>query len=183
MRPEKPTVCLTCGHSDFIWMLGQWRCSHCAPACIQRAQDYIFPPMDGAPKTRRFETGATRDSDAGKYDYEGFLSPLVLEAFGAYMHKHRTQSDGKLRDSDNWQKGMPRTQYIKSAWRHFHRFWAAHRGYSLKDEKGNAPTLLDDAMAILFNIMGYVHVLLVERESQIPPYTDFGCTKDLCNNG
>ena len=31
-----------------------------------------------APAPRVFETGATRDTDAGKPDYEGFLSPLVI---------------------------------------------------------------------------------------------------------
>ena len=68
---------------------------------------------------RTFDTGATRDTDDGKLDYEGFISPLVLERFARYMHTHRLQPDGTLRDSDNWQKGIPRDQYIKSAWRHF----------------------------------------------------------------
>ena len=34
------------------------------------------------PKTRKlehFETGATRDTNLNKPDYEGFLSPLVLK--------------------------------------------------------------------------------------------------------
>ena len=51
---------------------------------------------------RNFDTGATRDTDKGKNDYEGFYSPLVVEAFGDYMTKHQLQADGKLRDSDNW---------------------------------------------------------------------------------
>ena len=29
---------------------------------------------------RKFETGATRNDDSNKYDYEGFLSPLILKA-------------------------------------------------------------------------------------------------------
>ena len=45
-------------------------------------------------KTRQFSTGATRDTDEGKYDYEGFFSPLVLERYGEYMNKHRQQSAG-----------------------------------------------------------------------------------------
>jgi len=100
---------------------------------------------------RKFETGATRDTDTGKYDYEGFLSPLVLQRFGEYMNKHRKQSDGTLRDSDNWQKGIPQTAYIKSAWRHFHDWWMEHRGYSSREG-------LEDALcALLFNVMGYLH--------------------------
>jgi len=77
---------------------------------------------------RRFDTGATRDTDEGKLDFEGFLSPLVLERYAQYMNKHRKQSDGKLRDSDNWQKGIPLKAYIKSLWRHFFDLWKIHRG-------------------------------------------------------
>src|SRR5580698_7792736 len=67
----------------------------------------------GVAEFRTFETGATRNLDASKYDYEGFLSPLVMERFGQYMHKHRVQADGSLRDSDNWQKGIPLQAYMK----------------------------------------------------------------------
>ena len=76
---------------------------------------------------REFDTGATRDNDTDKPDYEGFLSPLVLEAYAQYMHKNRVQADGATRDSDNWQKGIPRDQYMKSAFRHFMDLWRAHR--------------------------------------------------------
>ena len=108
-------------------------------------------------KGRNFETGAYRDTDIGKNDYEGFLCPLVLEAYGNYMHKTRFQSDGKLRDSDNWQKGIPKKQYIKSAWRHFLDLWKYHRGHKIKGE-------IDDAICgLLFNIMGYYHEHLKEK--------------------
>lgn len=77
------------------------------------------PPTVVSNKIRTFDTGATRDTDEGKLDFEGFLSPLALERFAEYMNKHRQQSDGSLRDSDNWQKGIPVKQYMKSMWRHF----------------------------------------------------------------
>ena len=57
---------------------------------------------------RKFKTGATRDNEDTKIDFEGFYHPLVVERFGEYMHKHRVQADGELRDSDNWQKGIPK---------------------------------------------------------------------------
>jgi uncharacterized protein involved in tellurium resistance len=107
---------------------------------------------------RNFDSGATRDSDEEKYDYEGFLSPLVLKEFGRYMHKHRKQSDGKLRDSDNWQKGMPKETYIKSMFRHFMDLWLEHRGYESRDGKKDA------ICAIMFNSMGYLFMLLKEEE-------------------
>ena len=106
---------------------------------------------------RYFATGAYRDTDAGKNDYEGYLSPLVIEAFGDYMTRHRLQSDGHLRDSDNWQQGIPREQYMKSLWRHFLDLWKEHRGYPSRDG-------IDEAICgLLFNAMGYYHELLKER--------------------
>ena len=86
----------------------------------------------GVPKpeprpAQEFPTGATRDQDHDKPDYEGFLSPLVIERYGQYMHGHRLQLDGKLRPSDNWQKGIPLDKYMKSLWRHFFAAWKLHR--------------------------------------------------------
>jgi len=109
-------------------------------------------------KIREFKSGATRDIDLGKPDYEGFLSPLVIKRYGDYMNKHRLQPNGKLRDSDNWQRGMPKEEYIKSAWRHFMDWWLEHRGFESRDG-------IEDALcAIIFNGMGYLHEILKERE-------------------
>lgn len=109
---------------------------------------------------RKFATGATRDTDEGKSDFEGFLCPLVIDRFGEYMNKHRKQADGKLRDSDNWQKGIPKDAYIKSMWRHFLDLWKEHRGY--KSREG----LEDALMAIMFNVMGYAHEVLKSNEEK-----------------
>lgn len=102
---------------------------------------------------RTFDTGATRDTDDGKPDYEGFLSPLVLRAFGDYMHRHRVQPDGGLRDSDNWQKGMPLPAYMKSAWRHHLDWWTLHRGFYVPGDV----TIPDSICAVIFNAQGYLH--------------------------
>lgn len=114
----------------------------------------------GDKKIRTFATGATRDKDEHKYDYEGFLSPLVIRRYGEYMHKHRLQPDGKLRDSDNWQKGMTFTAYAKSLWRHFFDVWTIHRGYEARDFTGAVVNLEDALCGILFNTMGFMHELL-----------------------
>lgn len=104
---------------------------------------------------REFETGATRDTDEGKLDYEGFLSPLVLERFARYMHKNREMSDGSLRASDNWQKGIPKDAYIKSAYRHFFEWWRDHR--DIADGKFVPRERLEEALcALMFNTMGYL---------------------------
>lgn len=118
-------------------------------------------------KIRQFDTGATRDTDEGKNDYEGFLSYPVLEAFGDYMTVHRKQSNGELRDSDNWMKGIPRTAYIKSMFRHFLDVWALHRGYKRIDKKTGQEIKLKEALcALLFNVQGYLHEYLKENEKE-----------------
>lgn len=107
---------------------------------------------------RQFESGATRDKNDGKFDYEGFLSPIVVEQYATYLHKHRIQADGGLRDADNWQKGIPKDVYIKSAFRHFIDVWKQHRGYETEE-------VLEDALCgILFNIMGYLFEYLREEK-------------------
>ena len=105
---------------------------------------------------RVFGSGATRDSDGGKPDYEGFISPLVLQRFGQYMHQHRVQPDGQARDSDNWQKGIPLKEYMKSLIRHARDAWALHRGWP-----GDATQDIEEALcAVLFNDQGYLHEYL-----------------------
>ncbi len=113
-----------------------------------------------SPAVEVFSTGATREDDTNKLDYEGFLSPLVIERYAKYVHKHRIQPDGKLRDSDNWQRGIPLWRYIKSAWRHFWAWWTIHRGYKAYDEKGNPIDLEEAICGTIFNSTGYLHEIL-----------------------
>ncbi len=142
---------------------------------LQRQMNETTPMMtcDNWQKVRKFETGATRDTENGKPDYEGFLSPDVLELYGAYMHKHRKQLDGQLRDSDNWQKGIPVAAYMKSMWRHFFAVWRLHRGLRTVDEKGAVVTMEDALMATLFNVMGYTFEWLKKKQEKERELADF----------
>jgi len=106
---------------------------------------------------RVFETGATRNVDTTKLDYEGFLSPLAIERYAQYLHKHRYQADGNIRDSDNWQKGIPLAVYMKSMWRHFVDLWKLHRGYTADEDIETA------LCAIMFNAQGYLHEIVKAR--------------------
>lgn len=125
------------------------------PICLGDESDCICDRPIA--QMREFETGATRNLDDDKFDYEGFFSPLVLARRAEYMHKHRKQADGKLRASDNWQKGIPLDAYMKSGWRHFFEVWTIHRGYGVND-------LLEDALcALMFNVEGYLHEVLKKR--------------------
>ena len=80
------------------------------------------------------ESGATRSSSDGKFDYEGFINPGVLFEYAKYLHKHRVQTDGRLRDSDNWQKGMESDDCMKPLLRHTMDAWLLHRGYEIYRE-------------------------------------------------
>lgn len=132
---------------------------------------------------RTFDSGATRNLDDSKLDFEGFLSPLVLERYAQYMHKHRKQADGKLRDSDNWQKGIPLNAYMKSGYRHFIDWWKEHRGIS------TAEGLEDSLCALMFNAIGYLHEVLRTQQGlgvwmaweggELPPLQAIGRRTEL----
>jgi hypothetical protein len=107
-------------------------------------------------RVRRFGTGATRDLDTEKLDFEGFLSALVIERYGQYMHKHRRQPDGQLRASDNWQRGIPLDAYMKSGLRHVVDVWLHHRGL----QRLAREPLEESLCAALFNFNGYLHETL-----------------------
>jgi len=106
---------------------------------------------------RTFDTGATRNSDKDKLDYEAFLSPLVLRKYAEYLHKHRKQADGSIRAGDDWQKGIPLNEYMKSGWRHFMSWWSGHRSGGEVEEA---------LMGLLFNVMGYAHEHLKGKEKK-----------------
>ena len=110
---------------------------------------------------REFETGATRDGDKDKFDYEGFLSPLVLRAYAEYLHKHRVMKDGTTRASDNWQQEFGKEHYdvcMKSLLRHVIDLWLFHDGYKGRD------TIQDALSAIIFNASAYLYKLEKDKE-------------------
>jgi hypothetical protein len=128
----------------------------------------------GTKKMRQFETGATRSAGDHKHDVEGFIAPSVLLGFCDYMHRHRTQRDGTIRDSDNWQKGIPQVQYLKSFVRHGLDFWWMMRGGTpLNPDDNNKPfTKLELAYALMFNLMGWIFEEQ-KRQKQAEKRVDF----------
>jgi hypothetical protein len=118
-----------------------------------------------AESVRSFDTGATRDTDNGKYDFEGFISPLVLWEYADYMHRNRVQSNGELRASDNWQKGIPLDAYIQSLLRHVMDLWMLHRNHPpIRPENAEIATFTEALGGLLFNAMGYWHEYLRSLE-------------------
>jgi hypothetical protein len=110
---------------------------------------------------RHFETGATRNTDTNKLDYEGFLSPLVLRSYAKYMSKNRIQADGTVRSSDNWQLGIPQDAYVKSLLRHVMDVWLIHDGHgAASPETGEAVSLEEALDAVMFNTIGLLYEVL-----------------------
>lgn len=111
---------------------------------------------------RMSESGAIRNSDIGKINYQGALSPLILEAYGKYIEKHSLLPDGTRRNNKNWQKLFGTVEEhkevcIESAWRHFIDVLMEHDGYESRDG-------LDEALGgLMFNIQGYWFAELKER--------------------
>lgn len=108
-------------------------------------------------KVQTFSTGATRNPDDNKLDYEGVLAPCVLRRYAEYMHSHRTQLDGSIRESDNWQKGIPKKKYMKSLLRHVHDVWAIHRGeVPIDPDTGEVVQIQEALCGAWFNLQGYL---------------------------
>jgi hypothetical protein len=117
---------------------------------------------------RNFKTGAIRDKDDNKLDYEAFNCPLVMERYAQYLHKHRIQPDGQVRAGDNWQKLFGddhENVCMKSAFRHFHSWWKAHRGYESED-------IEESICALVFNANAYLHKILKKNYGKTK--NDFG---------
>jgi hypothetical protein len=132
-----------------------------------RARGSDFYPKTEA-SVRAFGTGATRDLDANKLDFEGFLSPLVLERYAQHMHKARSMPDGSMRESDNWQLGIPVPVYMKSMFRHFFAVWKLHRGLPVTEEVRGETIVKDletELCALLFNANGMLHELLKAKRN------------------
>ena len=106
---------------------------------------------------RYFLSGANRDNNEQKLEYARFFSPIVLQRFAEYMHKHRYLANGEIRDPDNWKKlfGENHEQVcMDSLARHFFDLWLENDGYKSREDK-------EEAMCgILFNTMAYLHKIL-----------------------
>jgi len=114
---------------------------------------------------RVFDSGATRDHDDDKPDYDACLSPLVLETYAEYILACSYLPDGTRRASDNWKKGLPLSSFMQSAFRHFIDVWKLHQGFVVLDKRSKKPITLKHALcALLFNVMGYLHTIL-EKEN------------------
>ena len=107
-------------------------------------------------EVRVFETGATRDTEEGKLDYVGFLSPWALQRFAEYMDFHAQMADGSRRSSDNWKRGFPQDVLVKSLLRHVMAVWMDHE-YGLGIDQDEFES---DLCGVIFNAQALLHQLV-----------------------
>ena len=132
---------------------------HYADVPGEHRYDHVPTPVcDPTKPVREFHSGATRSPLGDKLQYSGFISPIVLKRYAEYMHKHRVQENGELREADNWQKGIPDSSAFDSLLRHVMDVWLYQRGFELETSE----TLLDSLTAIIFN----ASVLILNQEKE-----------------
>jgi len=159
--------CTECEFHDY-GLPGKDFCHKKQPAGIEPKDCSYFklkPQPEPEQKTeqiRQFSTGATRDTDVGKLNYVKALCPLVLQYYVEYLGKHRVQSDGSLRDWDNWKKGIDKQVYMEGLGRHEHAVWLLNSGYPAFDNHGPV-TMKDSLCGVIFNSMGMLREILEEE--------------------
>ena len=116
-------------------------------------------------KIRQFDTGATRDTSIGKLEYARFMSPIVLKRFAEYMDLHRKQSDGNLREPDNWQNlfgDKHEDVCMDSLWRHLMDVWLINKGFPNEAREDIASALC----AIMFNVQAWLFKVLMDKQNR-----------------
>lgn len=88
------------------------------------------------------------------------MSALAEQRFCQYMHKHRQQSDGELREADNWKKGIEIRDYYDSLSRHVQDLRLIFEGYPELAREQDAEEAL---CAIAFNVQGILHEMIKDR--------------------
>lgn len=121
--------------------------------------------IEDSGQLRTYSTGATRDTSEGKHEPWGFTSALVEQRFCQYMHKHRKQSDGNLRASDNWKNGIRIEDYYDSLSRHVQDLRLILEGYPKLAREDDAEEAL---CAIAFNVQGMLHEMIKQRLPAAP---------------
>lgn len=112
-----------------------------------------MPNMKDSGARRQFATGAVRDVVTDKPMPE-LISPIALERLGAWLAR-----GAKKYSARNWEKGMPLSSILGSAFRHMIKLMLRRR-----DE--------DHAAAFLCNAMFYLHTEDQIRKGLLPKELD-----------
>lgn len=130
------------------------------PVPFSAVRELLREKAEDSGELRTFATGATRDTARDKHEPWGFTSALAEQRFCGYMHRHRMQADGELRDSDNWKKGIPASAYRHSLSRHIQDLRLIFEGYASQAGEADLEEVL---CAVLFNVQGLLHETVKAR--------------------
>lgn len=107
-------------------------------------------------EVRIFDGGATRSPLGDKLCYSRFMDARVVKRYCEYLHKHRVQADGNVREPDNWKNGIPQASYMDSMHRHFMDVWLHNQGHTsemAEDIETALCALIFNAQGMLFEVM------------------------------
>lgn len=131
-----------------------WSWTSAAVADVAYIASLFFPYLGYRRRAKLKEAVGSVD-----FQRKSGISALVLEEYAGYLNKHRVMTDGTLRESDNWKKGIPDSVYAKSLYRHLLAALKDHQGLQVADNHGKV-TLEDSLCGIIFNAMGWLHEIL-----------------------
>jgi hypothetical protein len=97
-------------------------------------------------KITQFKTGAIRDSQEGKTDYNETISWTALNRYARYMTGKKAKYG-----AGNFKKGIETWSYVQSMLRHVDK-WMRNTYEEGNDEKDE-----DHLSAIVFNVFGIMH--------------------------
>ena len=113
---------------------------------------------------KQYASGATRNNSEHKLAHHGFNSAICDRSYAEYMHKHRIQADGKIRDPDNWQKGIDEENYLDSMYRHMQDLRLHRAGVAVYcPDDGHEVGAIELLNAIEFNVKGLKYELLLKK--------------------
>jgi hypothetical protein len=81
-----------------------------------------------------------------------------------YLSDHRVLPGEKMRDFDNWKKGIPRQVYLDSLVRHTMDLVWTHYNLDEDEFDTHEEKLEGLCCAVMFNSMGYLFELLVDKK-------------------
>lgn len=105
----------------------------------------------------KFETGAIRDTQDGKFDIGEYISPLALARLYAHMQKN-----AKKYGAGNWRKGIPTESAKQSKRRHDWVIEMEEYGVVLEPDS-------DHLAGAWFNIMQRLHNEEIEKLKKMKP--------------
>ena len=86
--------------------------------------------------TRTFETGATRNGNKGKYEFDKYVNPINELSYAQYMKSHQV-INWEYRPWDNRQKGIPFDSLFESAYRHMQTLCLLYQWYDVYEIEEN----------------------------------------------